>query len=294
LKPEGKLGLHSIDSLRQFCEEVYLYPYEAKKKVFILHDADRMAPAGANALLKTFEEPAPDALIILVSSHPAALLDTILSRCLKVYFRAVSETDIHALLSQRNVTDAQARLFSRLAGGSVRQALQWAEEGLDPGRATLLEALGRGALASYTDVVALSAGLADALDKRRKNLEGEWRRELLAAYPDPKAVTALQRHAMEKEVEGALATHYAGEVQQLLDVLLSWYRDLTYLKEGGTVEGVLNLDCADALKRWVDKGWPVHGLEEVQAAVADLQRALARSSPLAPQLEGLFLRLGLC
>jgi DNA polymerase-3 subunit delta' len=56
---EGKIGMHSIQSMRQFSEEVYLGPYEAKKKVFIIHDAHRMLTYSANALLKTFEEPAP-------------------------------------------------------------------------------------------------------------------------------------------------------------------------------------------------------------------------------------------
>ncbi|HEY4831424.1 MAG TPA: DNA polymerase III subunit delta', partial [Waddliaceae bacterium] len=41
-KPEGKIGLHSIQSMRQFCAEVYLAPFEAKRKIFIIHDAHRM------------------------------------------------------------------------------------------------------------------------------------------------------------------------------------------------------------------------------------------------------------
>ena len=64
-RPEGKIGMHSLGSMRQFTEEVYQSPFEAKFKVFIIHDADRMLPASSNALLKTFEEPLQNSIIIL-------------------------------------------------------------------------------------------------------------------------------------------------------------------------------------------------------------------------------------
>ena len=63
-RPEGKIGLHSIQSLRQLSQEVHLPPYEASWKVFIIHDADRMLSYSANTLLKTFEEPPPRTVII--------------------------------------------------------------------------------------------------------------------------------------------------------------------------------------------------------------------------------------
>lgn len=78
-RPEGKTGMHSILSMRQLSEEVYLAPFSGQRKVFIIDDADRMQNVGANALLKTFEEPAKDSVIILISSRPSALLPTILS-----------------------------------------------------------------------------------------------------------------------------------------------------------------------------------------------------------------------
>src|SRR4051812_17594000 len=67
-RPEGKVAMHSIDSLRAFSDDVYMAPTEAPYKVFVMHDADRMLPTSANALLKTFEEPAPQTLIIMLTS----------------------------------------------------------------------------------------------------------------------------------------------------------------------------------------------------------------------------------
>lgn len=86
--PEGKLGVLSVESLRTLKEEVYLPPYQAKRRVFILHEADRMNLVSANALLKCFEEPLPTSFIILLTAHPERILPTIRSRCQTLYFQA--------------------------------------------------------------------------------------------------------------------------------------------------------------------------------------------------------------
>ena len=108
-RPEGKIGMHSIDSMRQFSEDVYLAPFQGQWKVFIIHDAERMLTYSANALLKTFEEPAKDALIILLSSAPAALLPTI--------YRAAAQ--FISTLSQHRISPS----FCRNAGRSLKQRL---------------------------------------------------------------------------------------------------------------------------------------------------------------------------
>lgn len=87
LKPEGKIGMHSIDALREFQKEVYLPPFQSKKKLFLIFEAERMLPVSANALLKTFEEPPSHTVIILISSFAERLLPTIISRCHTLYFR---------------------------------------------------------------------------------------------------------------------------------------------------------------------------------------------------------------
>jgi DNA polymerase-3 subunit delta' len=59
-------------------------PLAARHKVVLLHRADRMSPAAANGLLKTLEEPAPFARLILTTSRAGAILPTVMSRCLAV------------------------------------------------------------------------------------------------------------------------------------------------------------------------------------------------------------------
>ena len=76
----------TIETIRNTQEVISLRPYEGRKKVLIVDDADAMNIYAANAFLKTLEEPPDDSLIILISSNPERLPDTIRSRCVNVRF----------------------------------------------------------------------------------------------------------------------------------------------------------------------------------------------------------------
>lgn len=78
--PDSNGGMHSIDAMRSLINEIHKAPYEAKLKVFIIEEADKMLQTSSNALLKTLEEPSPNCYIILLTTRPDAILPTILSR----------------------------------------------------------------------------------------------------------------------------------------------------------------------------------------------------------------------
>lgn len=80
VKTSGKIGLHSIASIRYMLEQLALSPHGTKGRAVLIDAADRMLPATANALLKALEEPPPSTVIILTSSSPHLILPTILSR----------------------------------------------------------------------------------------------------------------------------------------------------------------------------------------------------------------------
>jgi DNA polymerase-3 subunit delta' len=86
IRPESKSRVITIDQIRDVLHVVSLKPTEADTKVAVLVDADRMNPQAANAFLKTLEEPPGNAVLILVSTQPQNLLETILSRCLFLRF----------------------------------------------------------------------------------------------------------------------------------------------------------------------------------------------------------------
>lgn len=84
--PDTTAGLHSIEAMRRLIEEVYMAPFRAPAKVFIIEDAERMLPTSSNALLKTLEEPSLHCYILLLTPLEDALLPTIISRCRKISF----------------------------------------------------------------------------------------------------------------------------------------------------------------------------------------------------------------
>jgi DNA polymerase-3 subunit delta' len=89
LRPAGKMrqirigdrGESAENTMRGFLKQISQTPNRARRKLAVVFDADRMNIATANAFLKTLEEPPADTTILLLSTRPHDLLDTIRSRC---------------------------------------------------------------------------------------------------------------------------------------------------------------------------------------------------------------------
>jgi DNA polymerase-3 subunit delta' len=89
LRPSGKArqirigdrGDTAENTMRSFLKEISQTPNRGSHKLAVVYDADRMNVATANAFLKTLEEPPSDTTLLLLSTRPYDLLDTIRSRC---------------------------------------------------------------------------------------------------------------------------------------------------------------------------------------------------------------------
>ncbi len=79
-----------VSEIRAVEEALSFKPYEGRKKVVVIDDADSMNQSAANAFLKTLEEPPVDSLLILVAAHADRLPETIRSRCSRVNFTPLS------------------------------------------------------------------------------------------------------------------------------------------------------------------------------------------------------------
>jgi DNA polymerase-3 subunit delta' len=109
LEPESKSRRIRIDSVRELEGKLQLRSLKGGKKVGILFDADRMQEQASNALLKTLEEPPAQSHLILVTSRPEDLLETILSRCIEVALRCDMRPPLSPLQEKWL---AQLRVFS--------------------------------------------------------------------------------------------------------------------------------------------------------------------------------------
>ncbi len=86
VRPESKSRIVSVDQMRELMREIQLKPNDAEFKVSVIVAADRLNPQAANAFLKTLEEPPPKSVMILLTTEPGRILETIISRCLRLNF----------------------------------------------------------------------------------------------------------------------------------------------------------------------------------------------------------------
>src|SRR5262249_59177701 len=83
----GDTGAIKVDQVRDAIERAGYRPFEGRRRVVIIDEADRILVEAQNALLKTLEEPPSASMFVLVTSRPDLLLPTVPSRCPKLRFR---------------------------------------------------------------------------------------------------------------------------------------------------------------------------------------------------------------
>lgn len=77
-----------VDTIREISRDSYILPNEGAKKIYIFTKAEVLTEAAQNALLKTLEEPPSHAVFILLLKEGEGLLQTVLSRCIKLYTKS--------------------------------------------------------------------------------------------------------------------------------------------------------------------------------------------------------------
>lgn len=131
-----------IGSIRMLEHRIYLTPHEANYKIFIIENAELMTVQAANAFLKTLEEPPNDSIIILTTSKPNSLLPTILSRCQKIQFAAISRHLIEKELEKNKFLEKfEIKMYARIANGNMEKALRLIDEGRIESREKTIEFL---------------------------------------------------------------------------------------------------------------------------------------------------------
>lgn len=119
-----------IEAVRKLQEEIARIPLLSERRVVIMQEADKMNEAAANCLLKTIEEPSGQIVFILLTSRPSAVLDTIISRCMRVEFGILQPEELVAILHQHGIEEPLAGKLASIADGSVSKALAMQDEEL--------------------------------------------------------------------------------------------------------------------------------------------------------------------
>jgi DNA polymerase-3 subunit delta' len=164
----GEKASVSIEAVRDRVLNLVGYrPFEGRRRVFIVDPADLLTLPAQDALLKTLEEPPPGAVLILVSAYPDALRPTVLSRCRRVRFSPLADSEVAEVLQRLGIDAATARRRTALAGGSVSQALALDGAQLEADRATAMALVQSVAGSSITARLKVAEQLAKPPKNRR-------------------------------------------------------------------------------------------------------------------------------
>jgi DNA polymerase III subunit delta' len=121
----GDSGSIKVDQARHVVERTAYRPFEGRRRVVVVDDADAMEVSAQNTLLKTLEEPPAASTFVLVTSRPDVLLPTVRSRCQRLRFGPLSPAEIAAVLvGVHGFAEDQAHAAALLADGSIGRALE--------------------------------------------------------------------------------------------------------------------------------------------------------------------------
>ena len=167
-RPESKSRVITVEQMRDLMQQIQLKPTEAEFKVAVIVGADRLNPQAANAFLKTLEEPPAKSVLILLSTEPSRILETILSRCLRLNFSGDGQRELNPAENE------WLEKFGALAANEQKSLL---------GRYRLLDALLQklGEIRSRVDETLTARSPLEKYDEIEKDLREKWETELAAA-----------------------------------------------------------------------------------------------------------------
>ena len=207
----GDTGTIKIDQIRDAIERSAYRPFEGRRRVVIVDDADAVNEEAQNALLKTLEEPPAASTFVLVTSRPDVLLPTVRSRCQRLRFGRLSPADVATVLvREHGYADTAAHAAASQSDGSIGLALEGGSE-------EFVEA--RDAAAGLLEIVAVS-------NDPRRRLDGA------------KALSGAARGGSDRD-----------ELARRLRALSSILRDLGLLLSRADERALANADLRSLLQR---------------------------------------------
>jgi DNA polymerase III subunit delta' len=252
-RPESKSRIVSVEQMRELMREIQLKPTEAQFKVAVIVAADRLNIQAANAFLKTLEEPPQKSILVLLSTEPSRILETIISRCLRVSFSGDTRRELSAeestWLEKFSVlaTDQKTLLGRYLMADAILQKLSEIRDSVEE---TLTA---RSPLQKYDDM--------------EKDLRERW----------------------EDELAAAVEAEYRRRRADLLLLIQAWLRDvwLHTLAAGKELLNFPKITGAEAVARKIS---PRQALENLQT-LEETQRLLYTNVQEALALEVGLLKL---
>jgi DNA polymerase III subunit delta' len=228
----GEFGSIKIEQVRDAIASAGYRPFEGRRRVFLIDEAESLVAPAQNALLKTLEEPRPASVFILITSMADSLLPTVRSRCSRLRFGRLTPAELVSVLTRdHKYAEGEARAVAAQADGSVGRAL------------TLRAAEYIGARHAIVDLLRSASGSPDA----RVRLESV--KSLTAKSPSStrSASSGLTRSASSGTGASTGPRTDREQVAVHLQVLSSMLRDVSIIATGADTQLLANLDLESGL-----------------------------------------------
>ena len=254
--PESKSRKISVDAIREVEHTLHMAAPSGVTKFAVIRDADCMGDSASNAFLKTLEEPPASSRVLLLTSRPEMLLETILSRCIRVPLagRVVPET----------VNESVKEFLDLLAEQALKK-----RRGLSIG--LLLTSAFSNLLKSEKEAV-------EKANAEAEKAEG-------ALYRNKTDGTYLKDR--ERYWEGVTASEYLDRRNRILEYLVIWFGDALRQQQGAPQ---LDLPAYAEATGALAKQYSLEDLTTRLSAVEDLRAHLGTNVNESLALEVGFLR----
>ena len=253
VRPESKSRIVSVDQMRDLMHAIQLKPNDAEYKVAVITAADRLNAQAANAFLKTLEEPPAKCVLILLTTEPGRILETIISRCLRLNFGG------EGTRRWDDATQNWLNRFGEMAGAEQKSLI---------GRYRLMDVL------------------VSRLTEMKTTVEEELTaKSPLEKYADVEVDKEL-REQWEKELAAAIEAEYRRRRGELLLGLQWWLRDV-WLHTLSSARELLSFPDAESAANVAKRITPKQARENLRV-LEQTQRLLFTNVQ-----EGLTLEVGL-
>jgi DNA polymerase-3 subunit delta' len=244
-----------VDEVRDLVRRAAMSPTTGRYQVLVVEDADRITERGADALLKSIEEPPARTVWLLCAPNADDLVATVRSRCRKVELSTPLTASIAELLRRRDgIEPGLADYAARVAQGHVgrARALARSEEARQrrddilhlPSRLTGLGACLEAASQLVESATAEASAVTTELDAREQSALANALGMGTKGMKPRNAQAALRELADQQKARAKRLQRDA--LDRVLTELTSFYRDVLTLQTGAGVE-LINAEQVDAI-----------------------------------------------
>lgn len=221
------IGVEDIRT--QINGDIDIKPYSSPRKIYIMNEGEKMTVQAQNALLKTLEEPPEYAVILILTTNVDELLPTILSRCVVLNMKPVTDAQVKEyLMEELGVPDYKANICVAFARGNI-------------GKAKLL-----------------------ASSEEFEKVKDE-------AITLVKYINDMEINEIVKAIKKI--SEYKFDVNDYLDILSVWYRDVLLFKATKDVNSLIFKEEIQQIMKMSDRS-TYEGIETIVNALQQAKRRL--------------------